>query len=102
MRLFAKGGSSLMKTFFDGHLEPAPAGKYRHWDTLRHLTPPAGLTSEQWWMAVKLSRAPLLKTLPLSDSTGCLFRYAVPDVGNEMLHFIDREACGRIASREPA
>lgn len=25
-------------------------GKYEHWDHLRHLTPPAGLNAEQWWL----------------------------------------------------
>src|SRR6266496_5412709 len=37
-------------------------GKYRHWDTIRHLTPPAGLTREQWWGATKLVRQPALRS----------------------------------------
>ena len=35
---------------------PEVRGKYEHWDHLRHLTPPDGVSSEQWWLAIKLAR----------------------------------------------
>ena len=43
-----------------------PTDDYLHWDKLRHLTPPEGLTPEEWWLGIKLRRQGLLKPLPLS------------------------------------
>ena len=36
---------------------PEVRGVYEHWDHLRHLTPPQGLTVEQWWLGIKLARS---------------------------------------------
>ena len=47
------GPRRLVELFFDG-IGPAPDGKYRHWETLRRISPPEGLTSETWWLAIKL------------------------------------------------
>jgi Fic family protein len=80
--------------------EAAPGGRYRHWDTLRHLTPPNGLTSEEWWLGIKLTRNSILRPLPLSDSNGVPFRYAAPDPVQELLHFIDQHAAGEILTPE--
>ncbi len=76
-------------------------GKYRHWDTIRHLTPPAGLTREQWWGATKLVRQPALKPLPLWDSEGKQFRYAITDMIARLLHEIDLGAGGNIGMPDP-
>lgn len=32
-------------------------GPYLHWDKLRHLPPPAGLDSTEWWLALKFKRS---------------------------------------------
>lgn len=42
-------------------------GKYRHWDILRHLTPPEGLTLEEWWCGIKMRRLLGFKSVPLWD-----------------------------------
>src|SRR6266496_723861 len=76
-------------------------GKYRHWDTIRHLTPPAGFTREQWWGATKLVRQPALKLLPLRDSEGKQFRYAITDMIARLLHEIDLGAGGNIGMPDP-
>lgn len=78
----------------------SPQGKYRHWDTLRHLTPPAGLSREQWWFAIKLARRPLLRTLPLPDAAGQPFVYGMPDEALALLHYIDQHAGGEIRMPE--
>lgn len=44
---------------------PAPGGKYRHWDTLRHIKPPDGLSSEEWWAGIKFARFPARREAPL-------------------------------------
>jgi Fic family protein len=82
------------------HREVAPAGNYRHWNTLRHLTPPGGLTHKEWWASVKFARGPLLRDLPLTDPAGNYFAYCTPDQVQELLHFIDQQASGSITMPE--
>ena len=80
---------------------PAPGGRYRHWHTLRHLAPPNGFTSEEWWAAIKFARLTIRRELPIEDSHGKPFYYSTPDPALQMLHQIDRDASGRIALPEP-
>ncbi len=79
-----------------GGIGPAPAGKYRPWDILRHLQPPADFTPEEFWLAVKLARQPLYQRLPLNDSAGSPFKFLVFDLTLKLLHEIDRNASGAI------
>ncbi|HET6764565.1 MAG TPA: Fic family protein [Longimicrobiaceae bacterium] len=79
---------------------PAPDGKYRHWDTLRHLQPPPPLTSQEWWLAIKLARQASSIDLPLRDRSGQGFRFAPVDVVQQMLMQVDRNASGRIQAAE--
>ncbi len=73
-----------------------PGGRYRHWATLRHLTPPRGLTQEEWWLGIKLARMSAARPLPLKDAGGNSFTYSTPDVALQMLHEIDQRAAGNI------
>ena len=81
-------------------LGPAPGGKYRHWDTLRHSPPLSDFTPEEQWIAVKLARRALYRTLPLTDSKGEPFKYALPNVALEMLHRVDLSAAGNIQASD--
>lgn len=83
-----------------GGLPTTPDGKYRHWDTLRRMTPPPGLTPEEWWIQTKFARSVLMKPLLLRDVAGAPFRYGLPDSALEMLHVIDQRASGEIAITE--
>ena len=74
---------------------PEVDGVYDHWDHLRHLTPPAGLTNEAWWLGIKLARQPIRRELPLRDQKQPL-SIAVTDSMLRRLHFIDRQAAGAI------
>jgi Fic family protein len=78
----------------------APDGKYRHWDTLRHIPPPEGINSEEWWLGVKLAREPAYVSLPLKDKVGQPFRFAPIDIVQQMLMRIDRDASGQIQAHE--
>jgi Fic family protein len=81
-------------------VKPTISDKYRHWDTVRQLVPPEGLTSEEWWAGIKLARMFLHKQLPFRDAKGEPFRFAMPDPAWEMVHLIDQKASGEIAFAE--
>ena len=75
---------------------PEVRGRYEHWDHLRHLPPPHGLSSELWWLAIKLARTTASRDLQLKDRDGRSFRVALTDSIAEKLHTITRECSGSI------
>jgi Fic family protein len=97
--VLGRSADSVMKIFTAGVL-PTVGEKYRHWENLRHLTPPGDLTHEEWWAGIKLARQSLLRPLPLADSEGRPFAFAMPDPAWEMVHRIDQEARGAITFPE--
>ncbi len=65
-------------------------GKYKHWDILRHITPPKGLTVEEWWCGIKMRRLLGIKAIPLWDrDKRDVFFYNITDSVLEQLHQID-------------
>ncbi len=80
--------------------EPTVAGKYLHWDDVRHREPPAGLTLPEWWLGLKLARRPD-KSIPLEDVNGQPFSFRVIDSVQESLHQIDLLAGGAVEVPEP-
>ena len=82
-------------------LSRAPSADYRHWDKLRHLPAPAGFTSEEWWLALKVQRSGASKPLPLLDKKGRPFTFCVPDLVLAELHEIDVGAGSAIGIPEP-
>lgn len=99
LRRLSTGGAA--SKILHAQIDPAPHGRYYHWDKLRRLQPPAGLSPEGWWLTVKLARRPLLKPLPLADEDGRAFLYGFPDIAIQLVHRIDRYASGSIAMAEP-
>jgi Fic family protein len=83
--------SSTMMKILDLGQEKPPVSRYLHWDQLRRYPPPADLTSEEWWLGVKMQRLASLRETPLTDSTRKPFKFCVPDLVIEKLHDID---CG--------
>ena len=75
-------------------------GRYYHWDKLRHLDPPTGLTTREWWLAMKFARAPLAKRIDLLDKTGSPFTFSMTDTVLQAIHRIDRDASGNIEISE--
>ncbi len=71
---------------------------YEHWDHLRHLSPPHGLSARDWWAAIKLARQGLAHPLPLQDKGGRPFTVSITGNMQRKLHFLDREAAGAIQS----
>lgn len=99
--LIGRAGPQRFFELVQQGIGPAPGGKYRHWDTLRHITPPAGLTPEEWWLAIKIARQPMRREIPLHDREGSPFHFSLPDPVLEMVHRIDSEARGQIQLPEP-
>jgi Fic family protein len=73
---------------------------YPHWDKLRRLPPPAGLSSEQWWLKLRLARQADTRPLPLTDTKGEAFGYTLPDLVLRHLHQIDQRMAGEVAMEE--
>lgn len=71
-------------------------GRYLHWDKLRHLPAPEGLTSEQWWAGVKSARERNYLELPIMDKQQKPFVFCTPDTLQRELHWLDRHAAGSI------
>jgi len=81
-------------------LPPKEGGRYLHWDKLRRMPPPPGLTTEQWWLKLKLGRAGERRDLPLTDPYGRCFGFTLPDTALRYLHHIDQRCCGEVAMDE--
>jgi Fic family protein len=80
--------------------DAATEGEYLHWDKLRHLEPPSGMTVEEWWWKLKVARRSSMRRLPLQDPEGNLFWYTLPDPLLRSLHRVDQQCSGQIAMAE--
>lgn len=88
--------------------DPREVGSYLHWNKLKRLKPPAGLTSEEWWLKIKFERRSGLRPLPLLDSDegssifsgGKPFVYGLPDSVLRSLHRVDQRCAGEVAMDE--
>ncbi len=80
---------------------PLVGGRYLHWDELRHRSPPNGLSHEEWWAGVRLSRQGLLKTLPFQDTQRAPMSFGMPDPVQRSLHKIDSQAAGSVVMESP-
>lgn len=80
--------------------DPRTAQRYLHWDKLRHLSPPRELSSEQWWLKLKIARRGELRELPLTDPAGKPFSYGLLDSMLRRLHYIDQRCSGEVGVDE--
>lgn len=90
-------GLALEKALAEGAL----TRQYLPWDKLRFKTPPEGLTHEEWWLAIRLARRGVQRSVPaLRDLTGRAFSYALPDEVLAAIDQITRDASGHITISE--
>jgi Fic family protein len=75
-------------------------GDYIHWDKLRRLSPPNGLSTEEWWLGITATRMSERRLLPLKDVSGSPFSYGLPDLVLKHLHHIDQRCSGEVAMDE--
>ena len=83
-----------------GEISPVIDGRYRHWQTVRHLDAPFGWTPEVHWIGLKFARKQIYQDVPLRDTSGDSFRLAPIPVMNEMLHRIDMKVGGILGTEE--
>ena len=76
-------------------------GRYVHWEKLKHLPPPAHLTSEEYWYSIKSARQKVYKHLALKDELGQSFCFCIPDALQKSLHWLDQNAAGSITMNQP-
>ena len=81
--------------------EPTHRGRYVHWDKLRYMTPPEGLSHREWWFCLKFRRLAARRSIALKDTRGTAFTYSVIDLLQERLHRIDLLGGGHVQIPEP-
>lgn len=92
----------LTKAQLNTEVGALAAGRYLHWDELRHREPPPGFSHATWWAKLQLARQAMRRPLPLYDKGGRPFAFATPDPVLHQLHRIDRRAAGRAGPETPA
>ncbi|GAA4025872.1 Fic family protein [Allokutzneria multivorans] len=81
--------------------EMGAMAEYLPWDKFRYkFVPSAGMTIEELWFVAKFARIAMQRTLPLEDSAGKPFTYALPDVVFRAVEEVNRSASGSITLSE--
>lgn len=96
-----KALSALLQKSGTGISAQVQQGKYRHWDGIRRLKSPEGLSSEEWWVGIKLARRASARPLPLRSSSNVTFKYVLTDDMLQYLRFVDLNCAGEIMVSEP-
>lgn len=81
-------------------LAPFDDPRHLHWDKLRHLKAPAGMTAEEWWVLLKINRSAGKRTLPIIDTDWNAGYFVITGEVSRLLHHIDRDCGGSIAMPE--
>jgi Fic family protein len=75
---------------------------YLHWDKLRHLRPPDDLTTEEWWLALKLKRRANAILVPqLRATNGTALQISRHPRIDAALAEADRRLAGSVAAPQP-
>lgn len=77
------------------NIGPTVDGRYLHWDEIRRRRPPEGLTAEEWWAGVFLSRSMVARDTQILNAQGKPFCYSMVDPVLEGLYHLDQKAKGR-------
>src|SRR5574344_1911084 len=73
-------------------------GRYLHWEKVRYISPPDGLSNEEWWASMKMARNTLYKKLTFNNK---IFKFMNHDTLLENLHWLDTKAAGTITIDQP-
>ena len=66
------------------------AGRYLHWDSMRHREPPAGLSREEWWLGTRMARFSAREIVPFRSKEGYPFSLVHAAPVRRGLHEIDQ------------
>ncbi|RGE20696.1 Fic family protein [Leucobacter sp. wl10] len=70
--------------------------RYLHWDEISRRTPPADLTRDEWWVALKFNRSAQSRRLPLRMKDGSAFTVNLTDEVLQLSEEIARRAGGTV------
>lgn len=70
--------------------------KYYYWDKFKTFPMPDGIKPEIAWVCKEIMSMPQKKQISLADKKNTSFSYWMPDKVMQCLHFIDRNAAGKI------
>lgn len=79
-----------------GPLRPTAGDRYRHWDRIRHLAPPHGMTREEWWYVLQVARGANRSPTPFADAAGRPFSISLCDPLLRLTSELDRDLGGRL------
>ncbi len=98
-KLIKEGDLEKISLFFSSSFGPYDSkGRYSHWDKVRHLAPPEGLSSEFYWHAIKTARTQIAQSLPFKDKSGRPITFSIPDMVMRDILWISENATGAIAA----
>jgi Fic family protein len=92
-------GEKVVQAFM-APAEVLPRDRYLHWDKLRRLQPPDGLSGDQWWLKIKMARDDEMRALPLTNRDGERFGFTLPDIVLRQLSYVDQRGAGEVAMEE--
>ncbi len=72
--------------------EASRMDRYLSWQELRHRGAPQGMSTEQWWLGIKLHRTQARQSVPLNNAKEQAFSFAPTQYIQQYLHKIDRAA----------
>ena len=75
-----------------------PGGVYPHYEKLKRMPPPQGLTPEEHWMGVKNARQSARRNVDLFQKDGSRFWFTEPSCVRARLSRLDKRAAGSIAT----
>lgn len=73
-------------------------GRYLHWEDLRYKLAPAGMSSEEWWLATKLARSAASHDVSLRDKNGKKFVFCETPILKAALRHLDMNCGGELAT----
>lgn len=75
--------------------------RYLYWDKIKYVTPPPGLTPEEFWAFIKQVREFSSKRTTIKSEKGNYFSWIRPEYTEEYLHCIDLKVGGQIFTHYP-
>lgn len=93
----AADAAKLQKIFSIGLDQPD--GSYPHWEKLKRISPPSGLTHEEHWVAVKMARNQARRSVKLRQKSGDVFWFTEPSCVRAQLSHLDLHAGGSLSSK---